>query len=391
MAKKILKVFSAMLAIFALVGLSSCNGGNTDVTGTLKLERSAKNKTFKDDGIEECEITKYTDGDTSNLRGLQSGITYTVRYLSIDTPESTAGYDKWGKAASLWNKELLSNAQKIVLEAEGSTPEFDTNGTRYLGYVWYMPKDSDTYRLYNLECVENGYSENNCAVTGKYYKYFQEAANKAKAAKLHIHGNEDDKYFPETITPVTLKDLTANASTYYNSAESIPTCVSFEAYVVSTGSGSFRTATVEQFDATSKTYHQYNVVVGYSGSRFYTITTLNSLIRFVGWTTGEGSIHGCQAMAGAKEDSFYCIRRQQNYYCPMNVNVTAATVEDGVLTITGKATINNVETNVTLTLNDNTVTQEVANEYVGKNVKAKAFATSTENKYTLNLLSDLTK
>ena len=133
------KIFKAIVSgcFVATAGLliTSC-GGNDDITGTLKLERTAtESKTFIDNGIEECEVVSYTDGDTTTIRTKYSKKTMAIRYLSIDTPESTARYEKWGKAASKYNEETLSKATSIIVEAEGSSAEKDTNGSRYLGYI----------------------------------------------------------------------------------------------------------------------------------------------------------------------------------------------------------------------------------------------------------------
>ncbi len=392
------KIFSFILGVAALVSFAGCNGAKeditkVDVTASCTLKRSAKDKTFDSDGIEECVITRYTDGDTSGIKGKKSGKSYTIRYLAIDTPESTAGYDKWGKAASVWNEETLSKAESYIVEAEGSTPEKDTNGTRYLGYIWYKLPNETNYRLYNLECVENGYSKNNCPATGKYYEYFQKAHEKAQKLKLHVFGDDEDIYYPEKVNNVSLKELKANPDKYYDKSTSIPTCVSFKAYITDLGTGDFRTVTVEQYDETDGKYYTYQVVIGYSGSRIFTISTKNSLMRFIGWTTGEGSIHGCTALAGASEDSMYTIREMQNYYNEnLSMQVTKAEVSNKTLTLTGVVNINDSNKTVTFSVTDDSFAAEgYTPDFEGKTVTAsKAFAKTKElEAFTINKLSEL--
>jgi micrococcal nuclease len=71
--------------------------------------------------------------------------------LGIDTPESTAQSDPWGKAASSFTCDKLTNATSIVLQSDPASGQTDSYG-RYLAWVWYDG------RLLNLELVEEAYS-----------------------------------------------------------------------------------------------------------------------------------------------------------------------------------------------------------------------------------------
>ena len=133
--RKLFPVFGSVFSILGLSLLTSCGEEEVgDVTATCKIQRTGiESKTFAKNGVEQCEIVRFTDGDTSTVKTKNSQETYTIRYLSIDTAESTIGYEKWGKAASVWNKSILSKATDLVIEAEKTTPENDSNGTRWLG------------------------------------------------------------------------------------------------------------------------------------------------------------------------------------------------------------------------------------------------------------------
>lgn len=386
---KIIKtiVFGCMVAIAGLL-MTSC-GGNSEITGTLKLERTANSsKTFIDNGIEECEVVTYTDGDTTTVRTKNSKKTIAIRYLSIDTPESTAKYEKWGKAASVFNKKILSQATSVIVEAEGSSAEKDTNGSRYLGYIWYKTAESDSYRNLNLEMVENGYSTNNCAVDGKYYSYFEKAEKKAIKEKLHIFSDKStvDIYYSEEKQKVTLKQL--NENSYYDSDKEIPTCVEFEAYVVSVSGSSYLTATVEQYDSKTNKYYNYTVDIGYD-TALSRVLAVGNYANIVGWTTGEKSIHGLTTdLVLPNESPLYTVLKTKGYYNSLsNVSITAASVSNGVATLTG--THNNKE--ITLKLEDSSITESTLQQYVGNLKSVKCFKTNTENVYTINTLSDLTK
>lgn len=386
------KIFKAIVSgcFVATAGLliTSC-GGNDDITGTLKLERTAtESKTFIDNGIEECEVVSYTDGDTTTIRTKYSKKTMAIRYLSIDTPESTARYEKWGKAASKFNEETLSKATSIIVEAEGSSATKDTTSSgRYLGYIWYKTADSDTYRNLNLEIVENGYSPNNCGVEGKYYKYFEKAEKKAEKNKLHIHSDAStvDIYYSEEINKVTIKDL--NENDYYDKTTDIPTCVQFDAYVTGVSGSSFLTATVENYDSTTKKYYTYSVVIGYD-TNLAAIVKTGNYVKFVGWTTGEKSVHGCTTNITMPTGSpLYTTLKTKKYYNNLkDVVVTSVEVlPNGVVLF--KGTKNNTE--IILVLNDDTITQETAQRYVKTYKSIKCFKTDTGNSYTINTLNDL--
>ena len=389
------KILSALAASTLLFGLLSCTGGDItkeDVTASCKLNRTpTASKTFDANGIEEAEIVSYVDGDTTTVRTVNSGVTYKIRYLGIDTPESTIGYDKWGKAASVYNKKTLSKATSIVIEAEKNTPEKDSSGSRYLAYVWYKTEGSDTYRNFNLELVENGYSANNTDPDTKYYEYFEKASKKAQKLQLHIWGNDEDIYYSEDIHPVTLKDLKEKASDYYNKETEIPVCVSFDAYVVKMDSSSARTITVEQYNPEDGQYYQYDVFVGYEGPRLYKIAITGSYLHFVGWPTGEGSIHGCVASLG-DDEGLYSYRYSQKYYKLLaDAVITAATLNDGVTTFTVTA----AERTYTLTYTDSTLTsQEVQNLVSATKHTIKCFipnndADDTATTGFINTLSDI--
>lgn len=138
---------------------------------------------FIKEGVAKLAIQSVTDGDTAvfHLNKGTTNDTYTVknksydyltiRYLGIDTPESTSSIDPWGKKASNYGKELLKNAEGIIVDAKdlpseadkGYIDRIDTNGTRWLGLVWYCPKGGDPedltqYRSYQLDMIEECYT-----------------------------------------------------------------------------------------------------------------------------------------------------------------------------------------------------------------------------------------
>ncbi len=118
-----------------------------DEGNSLQLvESDYQGQEFIADGIGVVTVYRYVDGDTTWFDS--EGTSFSVRYLGIDTPESTALYEPWGKAAAIYTQARLSNAETIVLQAEGE--RMDGNG-RYLAWVWYRYTAESDFILLNLE------------------------------------------------------------------------------------------------------------------------------------------------------------------------------------------------------------------------------------------------
>lgn len=176
------------------------DAGYRDITSSLTLSTSYEGKNFVDDGIGLVTVSRYTDGDTTqfklNTKSVMANTSYiTLRYHGIDTPESTAGVEKWGKTAALYTENRLKSAYEIVLEGSTAPASTESNG-RYLGYVWYRESAIDTFKNLNLELVENGYSMSTSPVT-KYQPYFLLASQFAQEHEMHIWGNDEDPNFSE--------------------------------------------------------------------------------------------------------------------------------------------------------------------------------------------------
>lgn len=123
---------------------------NTNETDALTLDFAYETSDFVANGVGEVSLVACVDGDTAVFS--EGGENITVRFLGIDTPESTAKFDPWGKAASSFTCEKLTNATTIVLQSDPASGRTDGYG-RYLSWVWYDG------RLLNLELVELAYSK----------------------------------------------------------------------------------------------------------------------------------------------------------------------------------------------------------------------------------------
>ena len=178
---------------------------------TLQLEVSDyTGKEFITDGIGEVTVEKFVDGDTTYFRS--GSATFSVRYLGIDTPESTALYEPWGKIAANYTKEQLSNAEAVVLQSEGDRQ--DGNG-RYLAWVWYIPEGESTFILLNLELVEFAYSKSKVAIGSVYSEVLLMADINASVTKRRVWGEIDPSYdYSKEGAQMSIQYLSENFADY---------------------------------------------------------------------------------------------------------------------------------------------------------------------------------
>lgn len=170
---------------------------NTQYTDALKLTQSFAGKDFIRDGIGEVTLRSTTDGDTARFN--VGNVNIPVRFLGINTPESTGKIQPWGNAASDFTKEKLISAARIVLINDVSLfGQTDSSGSRYLGFVWYQPASGGDFRLLNLEIVEQAFSEALLFEESPLVPYltaFQAGGNYAQRTGARIYGFRNDPSF----------------------------------------------------------------------------------------------------------------------------------------------------------------------------------------------------
>ena len=212
---KLKSVLTILLMGVLFVGLVACNPEETTeeppqldtrYTDELHLIASFEGKEFIADGIGEVVLSRVVDGDTIIVRS--GSTTITIRFLGIDTPESTGRVEPWGMAASQFVKDILENAHSIVLEAEGQ--RIDSTGRRYLAWIWYQAEAGQPYRNINLEIIENAYSRFTLGQT-KYYDTLLAAHLKTDRTKLRVYGQQDPNFnYSRESVEVTLAYILEN-------------------------------------------------------------------------------------------------------------------------------------------------------------------------------------
>ncbi len=156
-----------------------------NVHDLLKMDLDYEYSNFVYNGLGEVSLIRCIDGDTAWFKDKVTGDEIKLRFLCINTTESTIEHDPWGKAASNFTKNILTNAKTIVLESEEYNRK-DVYG-RYLGYVWVDGV------LLNLMLVDEAYTNASCA-DSKYKEYFTEAMLHAQLTGRRFYGEIDPDY-----------------------------------------------------------------------------------------------------------------------------------------------------------------------------------------------------
>ena len=132
---------------------------------------------------ERVYLSKCIDGDTARL--IINNKEEKVRFLGIDSPESTNKIEKYGKKASNYTCNKLKNASKIEIEYDNKSKKRD-NYNRLLAYVFVDDK------LIEESILKNGYAKVKYINSNyKYYDTLVTAEEKAKINKKGIYKNEE--------------------------------------------------------------------------------------------------------------------------------------------------------------------------------------------------------
>ena len=137
----------------------------------------------------EVSLNKCIDGDTANL--IIKNKEKKVRFLAINTPESTNKIEEYGKEASTYTCSILTNSNKIEIEYDNNSNKEDKYG-RTLAWIWVDDK------LLQDMLIKEGLAE----VKYLYgdYKYTEQLQKDEKIAqenKLNIwseYQNNDNYY-----------------------------------------------------------------------------------------------------------------------------------------------------------------------------------------------------
>lgn len=234
-------------------GSEGGNGKFIDYASQVKLDMKGANNTV------EVKIKQLIDGDTTHFYiddASFEGDVIKARYLAVNTPESTGQIEEWGKTASNFTKEKLSNAKSIVIESEDSGWNADSTGERYLLWIWYQTEEGGEYRNLNIELLQEGLAIASATSSTKYGEIGMKAIDQAKEHKKHIYsGEKDPNFYYGGCIELTLKELRANPEKYTNKT------VAFTG-VITKNKG--QQVYIEEFDEETNMYHGIAVYYGFN-------------------------------------------------------------------------------------------------------------------------------
>ena len=249
---------------------------HVDYVANTKLDMNSSTKKL------EVTLKWHIDGDTTHFYVPTTVDTTGVmkaRYLAVNTPESTGKIEEWGKKASAFTEERITNAHSIIVESDDEDWNFDGNG-RFLVWIWYQPTEGAEYRNLNLELLQNGLALGSKASSSRYGEAAVAALNQANVEKLYLFSGEKDPQFPYgAAQSVTLKELRTNIDEYLGAKVAFEGVITFN---------SDYTAYIEEYDPETNMYYGIQLFYGYVAALIEPLTPGNR-VRVVG-TVGE--FHG---------------------------------------------------------------------------------------------------
>lgn len=287
MHMKTTKFLAIFLALILAAGVFAGCQENPDSTSTSSKSEEldpwvdyvsqVKLDTNKGNAWLEVTVNQYVDGDTVHFNVpkdvVDTGI-MKIRFISVNTPESTGSIEPWGKAASHFTKEKLSNAESIIIESNTEIWEKDSSGGRYMGWVWYKPKGESEYRNLNLELVQEGLSLACGSTTDLYNSYTGNAYIQAQNYKLYCFSDEKDPdFYDGDAIPVDVKTLRTNIELYANKK------VIFTGVIIRNNS---QTVYVESYDEETEMTYGISIYYGFNNAAAMKILSVGNLVQFVG-------------------------------------------------------------------------------------------------------------
>ena len=261
MKKKFLSLCLLVSVIFtSIFGFVACDKTNDTPKEKVDYVAQVKFDLNSSTAKEEVTVKNYIDGDTTHFY-LPDSFTEDVsksgilkaRYIAVNTPESTGTIEEWGKKASRFTKEKLSNASSIYIESDTGNWETDSTNERYLVWVWYKPQGETEYRNLNIELLQEGLAIGSKAGSTRYGSTCTDVINQAIQLKLHVHSNETDPdFFYADAIAIDLRELRTNFDYYIGKR------VAFEAIVTTP---SAQSVYVESYD--EETQQLYGIYIYY--------------------------------------------------------------------------------------------------------------------------------
>jgi len=205
-------------------GASKTNSSNAQLTSSQPTAIETKSATQQNNiskqnsQYEEVKVTKHIDGDTVEITH-KDGKTDKVRFIGVNTPESTTQHEQYGQEASDYTKNKLLD-KTVYLEKDAG--DKDTYG-RLLRYVWLeIPKDNSESeiknKMFNSILAEEGYAEQMTVPPNvKYADYFKKFCAEARTNNKGLWAiNPNGTTKGDNITPAPTQTQNSNSNNQAN-------------------------------------------------------------------------------------------------------------------------------------------------------------------------------
>lgn len=133
-------------------------------------------------------VTRVVDGDTAVIT--VAGVSEKVRFIGINTPESTTRHEPFGEEASAYTKKALSG-RTVFIETD---VELRDKYGRLLAYIWLekplSPSNAEVReKMFNAKLLLDGYAEQATYPPNvRYVELFSAYANRARKAGVGLWG-----------------------------------------------------------------------------------------------------------------------------------------------------------------------------------------------------------
>lgn len=142
--------------------------------------------------LHSATVVRIVDGDTAVFR-LEDGTQEKVRFIGIDTPESTTKIEPYGKAAAAYTAKRLKVGSRVYLEKDVEPRD---RYRRLLAYVWLAPPSAVTEseiraKQFNAMLAIDGHAQQMTIPPNvKYADYYRTFVDEARDARKGLWADE---------------------------------------------------------------------------------------------------------------------------------------------------------------------------------------------------------
>jgi micrococcal nuclease len=153
-------VVAVAAAVAAAWQLNSTSASAPAAAPTSAPARTAPAAATAQTGLIRVTVARVVDGDTIHVT-MPDGADETIRFIGVNTPESTTRHEPYGEEASAYAKKRLPKGLTVWLETDVGLR--DRYG-RMLAYVWLAEPTSGSVdevrsKMFNAELLIEGYAQ----------------------------------------------------------------------------------------------------------------------------------------------------------------------------------------------------------------------------------------